>query len=216
MKDIRAAVKIAIAALLVIFAIIMFPTLVQWYARIDEAIRSAGAYGPLLYGAAMIIAILIAPLPASPLAILAGSVFGPWRAMMYTLIAATLGALIAFLLSRYLLRDYFKKYYESSKWYKKLEGKNDMNIAYLIFLTRLMPQVSFDIISYLAGLTRIRILLFTLATFLGMIPIVLVLSFFGHILADYQEIMLIILAALFVIYLVYKILALRMSHFAYK
>ncbi len=125
--------------------------------------------------------------------------------MIYTLISATIGAVIAFSISRYFLRDYLSRYFENHKLYKKIEGKNDINIAYFVFLTRLMPQVSFDIVSYIAGLTRLNVFLFVIATFFGMIPIVFALTFFGYLIEPYKNTILIILTIIFIIY-IYKII----------
>jgi uncharacterized membrane protein YdjX (TVP38/TMEM64 family) len=154
----------------------------------------------------MILAILISPIPASPLAIIAGIVFGPYLGMFYTLVSATIGAVLALLISRFFLQDFLEKRFKKNKAYKKMIFLSENKIAYFIFLTRLMPQVSFDFISYLAGLTHIRVWKFALATFLGMIPIVFVLTFFGYLISPYKIFALAILFALFIIYSIYKII----------
>ena len=114
----------------------------------------------------MILAILVSPIPASPLVIVAGMTFGPFSGMIYTLIGATIGAVLAFSLSRFFLRDYFKRNFENNRLYQKLKGKDNKNIMFIVFISRLMPQVSFDLVSYFACLTGINILIFTIATFL--------------------------------------------------
>jgi uncharacterized membrane protein YdjX (TVP38/TMEM64 family) len=147
----------------------------------------------------MIGAILIAPLPTSPLALLAGSVFGPWKGMLYTLLAATLGALAAFLIARYFLGDLARRHLKSYTWYEKIEHAEEWRIALAIAATRLMPHISFDFVSYAAGVTRIRPSLFALATLIGMIPVVFLLSFFGALLQPYIEIALLVLLAAFIV-----------------
>lgn len=199
-------IRIIFLIILITIAIAFFPKLLYYYERAETLIENSGKLGPLIYGLLMILAILIAPIPTSPLAIIAGILFGPWLGMLYTLIFATIGATLAFSLSRFFFRDYFSKYVEKHEWYKKFEGKNDINIAYLVFLTRLMPQASFDIVSYAAGLTRLNIWLFILVTFLGMIPIVFILSFFGYLIEPYRNIALAVLFIAFVIYLAYYLL----------
>jgi len=196
-------IKIALLAIILIVILLNFSKVSQYFDSAESLIRNSGALGPIIYGILMIIAILVSPIPASPLAIMAGTIFGPWLGMIYTLVFATLGAIIAFLLARFLLRNFLSKYYENHKLYKKFEGKKDINITYLVFLTRLMPQVSFDIVSYLAGLTKLRLSWFALATFLGMIPIVFVLSFFGYLIEPYKNTMLVILLAIFIVWIVY-------------
>ncbi len=197
--------KIILFTALVVISVVSFPTILSAYQNAEQLIQNAGSYGPLIYMAFMIAAILIAPIPASPLAIMAGLLFGPWKGMIYTLISATVGAVVAFLLARFFLQDFFKKQLEKNIIYRRIEGKSGRNLAYIIGITRLMPQISFDIVSFAAGLTSINLWLFTLVTFTGMIPIVFILSFFGHFLAQYQAVMIIILLALFIFYLLSKV-----------
>ncbi len=205
MKLNKNIIKIILLVIFFLIILLNFQKILSYYDNARTFIESSGFYGPLIYGLLMIIAILIAPIPASPLVILAGSLFGPWLGMLYTLIFATLGAIIAFLIARFLLRNSLSRYYEGHHWYKKIEGRNDINIAYLVFLTRLMPQVSFDVVSYLAGLTKLRASWFAIATFLGMIPIVFLLSFLGSAIEPYLNIILTALLIIFVLYVIYLI-----------
>src|SRR3989338_7362854 len=179
-------IKILLFSLLIIVLLALLPILLPFYKNIEYFLGSYPFLGPLVYSLLMIGAILIAPIPASPLAIIAGKVFGPWHGMLYTLVAATLGAIIAFILARYFLGEVARNHLKSYAWHKEFSNISEYKIAYLIALTRLMPQVSFDLVSYAAGLTRIRLSLFTLATFIGMIPIVFILSFLGSFLQPYQ------------------------------
>ncbi len=51
-----------------------------------------------------------------------------------------------------------------------------------MFISRLLPVVSFDIISYGAGLTKMSLKKFSLATFLGMIPLTFLYNYSGSVL----------------------------------
>ena len=53
----------------------------------------------------------------------------------------------------------------------------------MVFLTRLIPAVSFDVVSYGAGLTRMSLTRFAAASFLGMLPLTFVYVSFGPLLA---------------------------------
>ena len=198
--------KIIILILIVILVIASFPTLADYYMNLEQVLENYGNLGPPLYMLLVILAILISPIPAAPLAIIAGIVFGPLQGLIYTLIGATIGAVLAFSISRFFLRDYFKKQFENNDFYKKIKGKKNHNIAYIVLITRLMPQVSFDAVSYLAGLTGLNIGIFALATFFGMIPIVFILTFFGIFLEPYKLILGILLLVAFVLYIIYRIL----------
>lgn len=199
--------KIIFLIALIILIIIFFPQIVEYYENAESFIKEAGASGPILYTGLMIIAILIAPIPASPLAIIAGIIFGPFLGMLYTLIGATIGAVLAFSISRFFLGESIGKWLKHNKTYKKIRGKNNKNIIYIVFITRLMPQVSFDIVSYAAGLTGINIWSFAITTLLGMIPIVFLLTFFGYLIRPFLLWFLFFLFLIFIIYAIYKIIS---------
>ena len=205
MKNIKQFLKALILIVLIILSIVFFPNLIKYYGNAEEIIRNSGMLGPIIYMFILILGILVSPIPTAPLAIIAGLIFGPSLGMIYTLIGATIGSVLAFLIARFFLRDYLTRYLENNKFYKKIKGKDNKNIAYFVFITRLMPQVSFDLISYLAGLTAINVFVFALATFLGMIPIVFMLTFFGSLLNEYMTTILIVSFIAFVAYIVYKI-----------
>lgn len=198
--------KVIALAVIGIALLALAPLIVPLYRNTESLLHTSPTLGPFIYTALMVGAVLIAPIPASPLAILAGSIFGPWKGMLYTLIAATLGAIAAFFIARYFLGDFARRRLKSYAWYRKINHVNEWRIALAIAATRLMPQVSFDLVSYAAGLTRIRPALFALATCIGMIPIVFLLSFFGALLQPYSEILLVVLLALFAGALLYKLM----------
>ena len=87
---------------------------------------------------------------------------------VYANIAATLGATLAFLITRYLLRDMVL-----GKFGKRLEGINReleaRGFNYLLFL-RLVPVFPFFLINLAAGVTRLPLRTFVLATMIGIIP----------------------------------------------
>lgn len=105
---------------------------------------------------------------AAILSLSAGAIFGPWLGTLYAVTSASIGATIAFLMTRYLLRDAVL-----SKFGKKLEGMNaeleERGINYLLFL-RLVPIFPFFLINLAAGLTRLPLRTFVLGTFFGIIP----------------------------------------------
>ena len=206
----KTKIKLFLLVLIVAIIAISFPKLTGYYAN-AEGLMKDSSYGPLIYIILMILAILVVPIPASPLAITSGVVFGALRGLIYTLIGAILGALLAFSISRFFFREYFQKHFEDNEIYKKLKGKGNKRIAYFVFITRLMPQVSFDLVSYLAGLTRINFFVFIIATFLGMLPIVFILTFAGALLKPFQIMILFFLMFAFFAYAGYKVIQTRKS-----
>ncbi len=105
---------------------------------------------------------------AAILSLAAGALFGSVLGTVYANIAATIGATIAFLITRYLLRDAVLKTFGD-----KLEGINreleSRGFNYLLFL-RLVPVFPFFLINLAAGLTRLPLRTFFVATMLGIIP----------------------------------------------
>lgn len=198
--------KIIILIILVALSIVSFPFLLEYYEDAENLVRGAGIFGPIIYMILLIIGILVSPIPTSPLAIMAGIIFGPLLGLIYTLIGATIGAVLAFLIARFLLRDFLKKHFGGNKFYDKIKGKNNKNVAYFVFVTRLMPQISFDLVSYLAGITSLNIFTFAIVTFIGMIPIVFLLTFFGYLIASYISTVLIVLFVAFIAYIIFKII----------
>jgi uncharacterized membrane protein YdjX (TVP38/TMEM64 family) len=105
---------------------------------------------------------------AAILSLAAGVIFGSIMGTIYANIAATIGATLAFLVTRYLLRDAVL-----NKFGNKLEGMNreleSRGFSYLLFL-RLVPVFPFFLINLAAGLTRLPLRTFFLATMIGIIP----------------------------------------------
>ena len=66
-----------------------------------------------------------------------------------------------------------------------------------------MPQVSFDLVSYVAGLTGIKVIPFAIVTFIGMTPIVFLMSFFGYLIEPFLSWILVFLIIALVLYLIY-------------
>jgi uncharacterized membrane protein YdjX (TVP38/TMEM64 family) len=105
---------------------------------------------------------------AAILSLAAGAIFGSILGTVYANIAATTGATLAFLVTRYLLRDVVL-----NKFGNKLEKMNkeleERGLSYLLFL-RLVPLFPFFLINLAAGLTRLPLRTFFFGTMIGIIP----------------------------------------------
>ena len=197
-------IKLIIFIFLLLIISLNFSKIIALYGNAEDIIQSSGVYGPIIYSLLMILVIIISPIPSSPLVIMAGMVFNPWLAIIYTLISATIGAILAFFIGRFFFKDILRKSFIKNDLYKKIQ-ENPKKITSIIFLTRLMPQISFDLISYLAGLTSIKLRSFIIATFFGMIPMIFILIFFGHYIINYKNIILLVLFIIFIVYTIYLI-----------
>ena len=149
-------------------------------------IRELEFIGPLLVIGLMILAIVFNPLPSAPIALASGVVYGHTLGTVYIVTGAEIGAVIAFMIAR-LTGFQVMQNYLGTRW--SLSRFTTQNyLTGIIFVSRLVPFLSFDLISYAAGLTPITFWRFALATLLGLIPASFLLAHFGGemVEADFQ------------------------------
>lgn len=145
--------------------------------RIVEYVNAWGPVGPMVFIVMMVIAVVISPIPSLPLDLAAGVAFGPFLGTAYAVIGAEIGAIISFLIGRFLGRDVIAKILKIDVVF--CEKCTDHHLIGLVFLSRLFPVFSFDLISYGAGLTNMSLKAFALATLFGMIPPTFALTYWG-------------------------------------
>ncbi len=115
---------------------------------------------------------------AALLTLLGGALFGLWPGIVLVSFAATLGATLAMLVSRYLLRDWVQRRFAGP-----MRTVNDgvaRDGAYYLFALRLMPLFPFFVVNLLAGLTSIRVRRYWWVSQLGMLPGAVVYLNAGH------------------------------------
>lgn len=145
--------------------------------RLSSHVEEIGIYGPLTIVGLMAGAIVVNPVPSAPIALAAGLAYGHIWGTIYVVIGALIGALIAFTISRLVGHEILYRWF-GDKLKVGLLGSQNM-LTGIVFVSRLIPFISFDIVSYAAGLTEIRVWRFTLATFTGIIPASFILAHFG-------------------------------------
>ncbi len=147
-------------------------------------LESVSAERPLLVACVLIaLKTIVAPLgfPGTPLTLLSGSLLGNFFGTITALIGNTLGATLAFLLSRYLLKDYVQKnvvskYSQMRKYEQRLEEKAFGTVVVL----RLIPLFPFNALNFLLGVSNIPLKKYMLASFVGMIPGTALFVYFGE------------------------------------
>jgi uncharacterized membrane protein YdjX (TVP38/TMEM64 family) len=107
----------------------------------------------------------------------AGAAYGHLWGTLQVVIGAELGALIAFGLARVLGHDVLRRVFGDRVDAGLLGSQTALTAT--VFASRLMPFVSFDMISYAAGLSRLHTWRFALATLAGIVPASFVLAHFG-------------------------------------
>lgn len=145
---------------------------------LKQAITDTGVWGILVYIGAIALAVVISPIPGAPLTVAAGAVWGAIPAGIYSVTGGFLGGLIAYFIGYTLGRSAVQALTGKIVYFSKERG--EWFIGGLIFVTRLLPVLSFDLISYGAGLTGISLPIYASATLLGMIPSTLLLTYMGE------------------------------------
>lgn len=142
-----------------------------------QRIVSLGAAGPLAVIALMVLAIMVSPIPSAPIAVAAGAAYGHGWGMLYVLVGAELGALAAFGLARLLGRDTLQRWFGDRLPVGWLGSQNVLMA--IVFASRLVPFISFDVVSYAAGLTALSYWRFAIATLAGIAPASFLLAHVG-------------------------------------
>ncbi|MCE3013172.1 MAG: FAD-dependent oxidoreductase, partial [Proteobacteria bacterium] len=104
---------------------------------------------------------------ATILTLAGGAIFGLWQGFVIVSFASSLGATLAFLVTRYVLRDSVEK-----KFKTQLQGINEgikREGSFYLFTLRLVPLFPFFLINMLMGLTQMRVWVFYIVSQVGMI-----------------------------------------------
>jgi len=146
-------------------------------AALRERIAQLGSWGPAAVVALMTLAILVSPIPSAPIAMAAGAAYGHWWGTLYVLVGAEAGAIAAFGIARLLGRAALHRWFGERLNVGLIGSQNALTA--IVFVTRLLPFISFDIVSYAAGLTVLKFWRFAMATLAGIVPASFLLAHFG-------------------------------------
>lgn len=136
-------------------------------AQVRAYVLSLGAWGVLLYAAIYVVSV-VAAAPALPFTITAAYIYGTVGGALMAIASATVGATLAFLVARYLGRDFVAGAL-GGRWKALDEGVRAGGFNYLLSL-RLIPVIPFTVLNYGSGLTAMRLRDFVLATLIGITP----------------------------------------------
>lgn len=169
-----------------------------------ELIRGYGAYAAVVSFFLMILQSILSPIPALLITLSNAAIFGWWKGALLSFWSAMAGAALCFYIARTLGRDVVEKITTKTGLAKVDEfferyGKNS------ILICRLLPFVSFDIVSYAAGLTPIKFWDFFIATGLGQLPATIVYSYLGNLAGSTKTIFIAIVSVVALSALVYMI-----------
>lgn len=166
---------------------------------VKDFVASYGVYAAAVSFVLMILQSIAAPLPAFLLTVANANLFGWWQGAILSWSSAMAGAAVCFFIARILGRDVVIKL-NGKKGVKQIEEFFDKHGNMSILVARLLPFISFDIVSYVAGLTPMSFWGFFLATGLGQLPATIVYSYVGGMLTGGAKLLvngLLIMFALF-------------------
>ena len=163
---------------------------------VADYIRSFGGYAMAVSFLLMVFSSLIAPLPAFMITLSNAAIFGWWQGAILSWSSAMVGAALCFLVARGLGRDVVEKLAGKGAL-ASVEGYFEKYGTKTVLICRLLPFVSFDAVSYFAGLTPIKFWPFFIATGLGQIPATIVYSYVGGMLTGGAKLLMIGLLCLF-------------------
>ena len=164
--------------------------------KVAGYIRSFGGWAMAFSFCLMVFSSVLAPLPAFMITLSNAAIFGWWQGAILSWSSAMVGAALCFALARGLGRDVVEKFAGKGAL-ASVEGYFEKYGTKTILVCRLLPFVSFDAVSYFAGLTPIKFLPFFVATGIGQLPATIVYSYVGGMLTGGAKFLMIGLLCLF-------------------
>ena len=145
---------------------------------VERFVASYGAWAAAVSFLLMILQSVVAPLPAFLLTFANALLFGWWQGALLSWTSAMAGAAACFWIARLLGRDAVERL-TTKAGLDGIDSFFDRFGTHSILIARLLPFISFDIVSYAAGLTSMSFGSFMLATGIGQLPATLVYSYVG-------------------------------------
>ncbi|MFC5530604.1 TVP38/TMEM64 family protein [Cohnella yongneupensis] len=139
-------------------------------------ILSFGWIAPVIYMVMYIVRPFVL-FPASVLAMAGGLAFGTWYGMLYTLIGEVIGAVLSFLLARKVGMGLFGG--KEDPRFAKLERAMEKRGFMMVLMLRIAPFIPFDLVSYSAGVARVPLRAYLIATIIGTLPGTFAYNFLG-------------------------------------
>ena len=178
-----ASLLVSLGILSTLGCIYLWPQVKPYYAiisdkeKISGIFRAAGNWAPMVYILLEVVQVLTMFWPV-PLEIAGGFLFGLPLGIFYSMVGLTLGAVLAFLLGRWLEKTYLRRIIDPEKLqrFRKLMRREGALAAFIIFL---VPGVPKDFVSYVLGFTSLSLKFFVVAVTLFRLPSTFLLTLQG-------------------------------------
>lgn len=142
-------------------------------------LSGVGSSGQLVYTATIVLEVLIAFIPGYLIYPIGGAVLGVGPAIFLSIIGNFIGASVSFWIGKrwgYPLLQKFVQKRHLDKWEQYAEKNGSM----AVFLLKLNPITSFDVINYIAGASPMKFWKFTIFNLLGILPYIILTTIFGE------------------------------------
>lgn len=169
--------KKRIILIVVLCLILVLFNVLDWFSyisienltKLSQEISNYGLLAPGIFIILYIVATVFF-LPGIPLTLLSGLLFGPILGTLYVSIASTCGATFAFLIGRYIGRDYIVEKFKNQALFHKIDQGVKVNGWKMVVITRLVPLFPFNAQNYVYGLTDVSLLTYVFFSWLCMLP----------------------------------------------
>lgn len=150
--------------------------------EIKDWVLGHGAWAAVIYVATFVILpIFFFPVPVIVLA--GGTIFGLFKGSLYTMIGVLINTPIMYFIGRFLLKDFVHRFvnnHMSAKLKSALESTNQKVLSLVLFIIRLSPIFSYNLVNYISGVAEINFLPYILTTIAGVLPGVIVFINIGE------------------------------------
>ncbi|MGB8713841.1 MAG: TVP38/TMEM64 family protein, partial [Onishia taeanensis] len=159
---------LALVVLLVVLGVWLYQAGLLQRETVMALAEELGIWGPPALVGLMILTVVVGPIPTMVVSVAAGMVYGPGWGFLISMVGALMGATLSFWIARILGQPVIERFTRSHL--ALCERCSDRLLFGVVLLARLIPVVSFALVSYGAGLTAMTTRRFLLATALGMSP----------------------------------------------
>ncbi len=166
------------AIVAVIISALFFLPVKQYVVDVLEWTKGLGTIGPVVVAVFYVVATVLF-LPGSIITLGAGFLFGVGVGFLTVWIGANLGAYAAFLVGRFLARDWVAKKVAGNPRFAAIDEAVGREGFKIVLLLRLSPVFPFNLLNYALGLTRVSFGRYALATVIGMLPGALMYVYLG-------------------------------------
>jgi len=177
-KKLRNIIILSTVILILGFLIFKFKNILFNQQNLTSAIDTLGIWGPIILILIIIIQGVLSIFPIAILFFAAGILYGATLGSIYSIIGYTIGAIITFYLAKKYGKDLERKWIAKKKtehFEKILKRRGSM----AVFLGRILLIFPADTVSFAAGVVGIKTKKFIIATILGVLPVILLITFLG-------------------------------------